>query len=200
MESSKICNKCNTPKPLSFFTPAKKNKDGLHHSCKSCSNKITRAFFKTKRGIITSIYSAQLRSKKRNVSPPTYSVEWLKEWVFNNPIFDTLYNEWVASKYEKDLKPSVDRINDYIGYTKENIQLMTWEENRTKYHNDVRNKINNKTKKNVAQYDKKGNLITIFCSIIDASKKTGCHWDNIGKCCNHPDKNKTSGGFVWKFL
>lgn len=37
----------------------------------------------------------------------------------------------------------------------------------------------------------------IYNSIDEASKKTGIHRSNIGRCCNK--KRKTAGGFIWMF-
>jgi hypothetical protein len=46
--------------------------------------------------------------------------------------FYELYNNWIDSGYKKSDKPSVDRIDDYKGYSFDNIQLMTWKENNKK--------------------------------------------------------------------
>ena len=43
-------------------------------------------------------------------------------------------------------KTFVDRLNDYKGYSFDNIQLMTWQENKDKGHRDCLNGINNKEK------------------------------------------------------
>jgi hypothetical protein len=48
----------------------------------------------------------------------------------------------------------------------------------------------------VAQYDLNGNLIQIFLSQIDASRKTGISCRNISNCCN--GWTKTAKGFVWE--
>lgn len=55
-----------------------------------------------------------------------------------------------------------------------------------------------KSGKIVYQYDKQMNLIAIFTSAVDAEKNTGIKAGNIRQCCN--GRNKTAGGFVWRYL
>ena len=55
-----------------------------------------------------------------------------------------------------------------------------------------------KSGKIVYQYDKQMNLIAIFTSAVEAEKNTGIKAGNIRQCCN--GRNKTAGGFVWRYL
>lgn len=50
----------------------------------------------------------------------------------------------------------------------------------------------------VEQYSMKGNLLSSFISIREASRKTGVNHTSIARCVN--GCQKTAGGFVWKFL
>ena len=54
------------------------------------------------------------------------------------------------------------------------------------------------TKKKVAQYDKNGNLLEIYESISEASRKTSIVITSISYACN--GKRKTGGGFIWHFV
>lgn len=49
----------------------------------------------------------------------------------------------------------------------------------------------------VDQYDKNGNFIKTFGSLIEAAEEVGCHRSGITICCK--GRIKTSGGFVWKY-
>ena len=94
---------------------------------------------RTKKGLLSAIYDGQKGSSKtRGHNPPSYTKEWLAEWLFNQPNFKLLYSEWEASNYLKDLKPSVDRINDDLGYLETNIQLMTSKQNEDKQNDKQR--------------------------------------------------------------
>ena len=100
-----------------------------------------KAYKKTIDGLISKIYGQQKQSsKKRGHQPPTYSKELLHRWITAHVIFQELYDNWIASNYEKDLVPSVDRLDDSKGYSFDNIQLMTWKENNAKYKNRNKNK------------------------------------------------------------
>ena len=57
---------------------------------------------------------------------------------------------------------------------------------------------NGVTKKKVAQYDKKNNLLNAYESISDASRNTGITITNISYACNN--KRKTRGSFIWHFV
>lgn len=49
----------------------------------------------------------------------------------------------------------------------------------------------------VLQFDKKGNFIKKWETIIDVERELGIDHSNIAKCCN--GKRKTAGGFIWKY-
>ena len=57
---------------------------------------------------------------------------------------------------------------------------------------------NEVTKKKVAQYDKKNNLLNVYESISEASRNTGITIASISYACN--DKRKMGGGFIWHFV
>ena len=80
----------------------------------------------------------------------------------NNNDFNIIYDRWVALNYDKDEKPSFDRIDSKKGYSFDNIQIMTWRENNIKGRNE------NKKCKKVAQYTLEGNFLKQFNSISKA--------------------------------
>lgn len=54
--------------------------------------------------------------------------------------------------------------------------------------------------KAVTQYTLTGKRVKSFDSSLDATKRTGIAFQNIGACCNDINYiNKTAGGFIWKF-
>lgn len=152
---------------------------------------------RSKNGIIKRIYLDQIQSsKRRNHQPPLYTNEELKKWMFDQPNFEDLYNNWVDSGYEKMLKPSVDRLDDYKGYNFDNIQLMTWEENEKKGYEDRKNGINNKQSKAVLQFTKDGEFVKEWYSMRKAERRGFCS-GKISSCCR--GKQKTHKGFIWKY-
>ena len=51
--------------------------------------------------------------------------------------------------------------------------------------------------KPVVQLDKKGNFISEFESLTEASRRTGIVTSSICCCCNHKPGYKSAGGFIW---
>lgn len=195
--TTKICTKCNCEKELIEFGKNKNNKDGLSFYCKKCKNLVMQNSQRSKDGLVTKIYSMQkFNSKKRGHKPPYYSKDGLKNWIFNHNNFETLYQNWVKSNYDKNLVPSVDRLDDYKGYSFDNIRLVAFKDNMEKAYFDMKNGINNKLNKSVFQYDLQGNLLKEYYSEIEASRQTNIHRYCIRQCVD--GKQKSAGGFIWK--
>ena len=142
---TKKCTKCNIMKDLKYFSKQSIQSDGLKHQCKECDNAFLRTYFRTKKGLITKIYSSQKRnSKARLHNPPSYTITQLTIWLTNQNNFCELYNNWVSSGYKKDLVPSIDRLDDYKPYSLDNIRLVKWEINNIKGKKDIMKGIYNK--------------------------------------------------------
>ena len=197
MKTTKKCTHCNQIKDIAEFYKQKQGKCGVHPWCKDCFKSKARNYYRTKEGIITSIYAHQLKSsKRRGHKPPAYSNKELREWVFLQPLFHKLYDEWVNSGYDKWATPSVDRIHDDIHYCIENIQIMTWKENKTKFHSDVKQGKIITLHKAVLQYTKDGKFLAEYFSIHEAGNQTGIWFTNISHACN--GNAKSAGGYIWK--
>ncbi len=159
-------------------------------------NKI--AYKHTKYGLIAVIYGCQrTHSKYRNDPMPDYSLLELRDWIFSQPTFNKLYENWMLSGYEKMTKPSCDRLDDYQPYTLNNLQLITWAENKRKGELDRKNGINNKQNKAVIQMSLDGEFIAEYYSGRQAQRKTGISQSNIGKCCR--GSYKSANGYYWIF-
>ncbi|RLB67027.1 MAG: hypothetical protein DRH03_11495 [Deltaproteobacteria bacterium] len=151
---------------------------------------------KSKIGLVTTIYGAQIsNSKLRNHEPPSYTKDDLKDWLFSQPKFHLLYDNWKRLSYQTDYKPSVDRLIDDIGYTMSNIQLMTFKENKDKAYNDIKSGTTISVHKQVRMFTEDG--FTDFPSAKEASRVTGIHSKNISSVCRGI-RNK-AGGYRWEF-
>lgn len=58
-------------------------------------------------------------------------------------------------------------------------------------------KATEKNKKKIFQYSKEGNLLGVFGSIIEASRKTKCNATHISLCAK--GKQKSCGGYRWEY-
>jgi len=195
-----IMKKCKTCKEIKFLSEFHKNKyykDGLNYFCKECSRERTKKYKKTKEGLVSSIYGSQRqKSKLRGHKPPNYTNLELRDWMFSQTNFKELYDNYINNDYDVSLKPSCDRIDDYKGYSFDNIRLVTWGENQKRYYNDVKNGINNKRSKAIMQYTLDGVFIKEYYSHRKASRETGISASCICYCCN--GTTQRAGGFKWK--
>ena len=147
---------------------------------------------KTKKGVLTNIYSKQKeRSKLKGYPAPSYSLAELHDLYLNDLKFNRLYNEWVKSNYNKSYKPSIDRINCKIPYTIKNIQILSWSDNRFKQSMERR-----KRGKSIIM-KKDGIFVERFNSVRDAVKKTGFNQSGISSCLSK--KYKFTFGFQFEY-
>lgn len=156
-------------------------------------------YYKTKKWLLTRIYHNQKRnSKQRWHNAPKYTKEELWKWFFSQDNFEILFNNWKESWYEVDLIPSIDRKDDYKWYSFDNIQLMTFWENRKKWDMDQRNWINNKSSTIIIWIHKINKKAYIYYSIREATRQTWIsHW-NIIKCCKW--ERMSAWGYKWKYF
>lgn len=98
--------------------------------------------------------------------------------------FLTLYKKWQASNFDYRLTPSIDRRNPNIGYTIDNIQVITHSDNCTK----------DQLMQEVLCYDKEGRL-TVYESQSEAARQLNIPQANIWKVIK--GERKTAGGYIF---
>ena len=145
-ESKKNCTKCGQSKLIHDFYPHKAALDGHMGKCKECTKldvrrnyaKVGALYDFSEKGVIRVIYKTQKRHQRlRGHGAMPYSKLELSAWLYDNG-FSAAFEAWVASGHKKDLKPSVDRLNDMKGYSFDNIRLVTWLDNRRAQYLDIR--------------------------------------------------------------
>ena len=194
----KKCASCGEVKPVDDFHKSKSRKDGRKPYCKKCRAERAKNSVRTLRGKALKIYAKQKeRSELRGHQPPTYTKEEFISWLLSNQKYLRLYDNWVKSGYKRSLSPSCDRLDNYKGYSFDNIRVVTWEENMVKGHSDVKNGLNNKQNKAVIQMDLNGNELKEYHSMRHAGRQTGVYYQNIWAACN--GRITKSGGFRWRY-
>lgn len=203
----KTCSKCKIEKPFSEFPKDKRRNDGLKSNCKACSYESTIKWNRSPMGVVCHLWHKHNeRSNKRRHEKPDYSREWLYDFVLNHPEFDRLYTAWVESDYDKMMAPSVDRIDDRVGYTKNNIRLVTFRENLEHCWVASRSKdLDNPGWENglmgshraVRQYDLDGRFIREYISIQEACRETGSSDSKVSAVCK--GKRMTHNLSQWRY-
>lgn len=196
----RTCTTCGIEKKINMFAENR-------HECRACRSKKNKERLQTEDGVIRRIYGSQkTHSRSRGHNPPSYSIYELTEWLYTKTDYKKLYTEYKKSGYKKQIKPSIDRLNDTKGYSLDNIQLLTWQENKNKGHRDsMTNKLSTGLKKKpVEQYDKEMRLLGTFISVSAASRATSIHSGDIIACCKYVKDNSkkrvlSAGGFVWRY-
>ena len=191
----KTCYKCKRTKELTAFNKKASRKDGHHPLCRECSKQEFKEYRKTEKGLTASIYSHQRSSSvTRNMPKPNYTKEELYQWLKDQPTYKTLYTAWVNSDYDNRLTPSPDRLDDFKPYTLDNLQLLTWGENRAKNTNKG---ITHRRNKPVKQLTLDGAVIASYFSIAEAERVTKCHNSKITSVCK--GYRNTTGGYKWMY-
>lgn len=103
-----------------------------------------------------------------------------------NTKFLTLYENWKKTQIYKDV-PSIDRIDNTLGYQIDNLQFITHSNNAGK----------DKDKLPVLMYDLNGNFIKEWESKWQVHLTLGIPNGNICKVCY--GKRKSAGGYIFKF-
>ena len=189
----KTCSKCKIEKSLEGFATDNNRKDGKRSDCKACSNEATSAYKKTKQGLVAQMYGRQRDSSRHRKHPmPDYTLDQLREWVFAQPNFEELYNNWVASGYKKDLVPSCDRLNDNLPYTLDNLRLVKFRVNYMQACEDMRNGLLFNGQTPIKCSNGK-----VYHSQCEAARQLGLYQTNITKVLK--GRLNHTGGFTFKY-
>lgn len=184
------CRKCNKE-------DVKLNLKGL---CRTCARKFPKPFLRE-------TYFSQINnSRVRGLPLPNYSFEEFRSWILAQPNFKSLYKAWVNSKFDKYLKPSVDRIKEWETYTLDNIQVITWAENKAKGELDCKEGRRYSGVKPICSFDLViEELQQQYISAHEAQRQLDIKHNTISSAINKTRQSNGTklykgGSFKWMYL
>ncbi len=84
-------------------------------------------------GVIQKLFTTlKSNGSGKNLPPLTFTRLELINWVFGQEKYLPMYLSWEASDFDKWLRPSLDRLDTSLGYSFNNLELVTWRENHTR--------------------------------------------------------------------
>lgn len=147
---------------------------------------------KTPKGVLTNMYQHQKeRNIKKGFGKIGYSLDWLHKKYLKDELFLRLFDEWVKSNYSKAKKPTIDRINHKKGYQKDNIQLLSWSDNRFKQIMERR------SRKGAVLQKLNGKIVKVWSSQREAWRKLHLQQSMLSQALT--GKSKTAYGFTWEY-
>ena len=158
-------------------------------------------YWRTIKGQIHYLYNSQRgSSRKRNMVMPSYSKKELALWLFAQPLYFVLFDNWRLSNYNRMEAPSVGiDLDDSKPYTFSNIQLISFRENNSKSHKDRKSgKLLTSQNRAVIQLTRENEPVAEYPSIAIAGREVGAKsFSKITEVCK--GLRKTAYGFKWKY-
>ena len=194
----KACKECKEEKDLSLFYPTQGEcKECTKKRVKENSKRVGTGYDFSEKGVIRVIYKTQKRHNiLRGHGEMTYTKAELKAWLYENG-FKAVYDEWASYGHKKENKPSIDRIDDFKGYSFDNIRLVTWAHNHEHQVSDIL--LGAGTSgircKKLGKYKPCGDLISVYVSYSSAVRDVGYslfRQVKKGISCRN--------GFNWKYI
>lgn len=194
---NKKCSKCKGIFPLDRFYNCKiGGKYKVRSLCKDCFNQKANNYRRSKDGRITQIYGSQRANSRLRGHPyPNYSKDQLAEWIYLNPLFDSLYDNWVNSGFNRLLSPSCDRKSSLKPYTLDNLTLGTFAENHKNENYEIKNGIIGRAIPIIGMNIKTNESVS-FISASEAQRQLNIAKTHISACC--VGARKSAGGYKWK--
>lgn len=195
-----ICTKCKIDRPIEKYSKRKDRPLGRRSDCKLCEKELRTNHYRSEDGVVTTMWNTQRRNcRDRGHEYPTYTKEEFREWVTSQNSWERLYNEWILSDYDKQMKPSIDRLDDYKSYSFSNIRLVTYTDNREAYYTNSMDGTTTKALEAVIKVDKvTGENLEEYFSIAEANRQHGKRQSNSDIVAVLNGRQKTCWGFVWK--
>lgn len=137
IKPEKECFVCHKIKPLKEFYKQKGMVDGRLNKCKNCCSDYMRQYHRNDPyQYMRTTYNCMSwrcrnlnRYKGLDILSRNEWVIWCSENMYK---FMKLYRQWQEKGYKQSYSPSIDRINNNLGYLPDNMQWLTLGQNASK--------------------------------------------------------------------
>ena len=198
LENVKVCNVCSVSKSTNDFHKGP-GAFGVNASCKPCVCARNKARSRSYKGLMMCMNSnSHQNSRDRGHVPPSFTKSELFTFIEDNG-YKRLFDAWVASDYEKLLKPSIDRLDSTKPYSIGNIRLVTWDENNIAAYTERKSckRITRQNRK-IRQLTEDFEPVMEYGSISKAARDNGFCRTNINGCLQ--GLRELAHGFRWEYI
>lgn len=147
----------------------------------------TAQYRKTPKGVLTNMYN---HMKTRHATK--FTLLEFHQLFLADRRFLRLFKEWEKSGYQKQFKPSLDRIDYKNGYEVGNIQMLSWAENHYKQRMELKRV---RARKVYQIFGAK--VVRVFNSQREAVLATGLNQGLMSMVLNGVRKH--TGGYKWSY-
>lgn len=123
-QERKLCSGCNIEKDRDEY-PTRKNPKYVLWRCKKCVQKYRKDWWQAQSWQNRMFHTVRDRAKAKGLEFSITKEDLVIPEVC--PVFGTKFD-----KSNRDTAPSLDRIDSTKGYTRDNIQVISWKANRLK--------------------------------------------------------------------
>lgn len=135
--TTKACNRCHTKQPVTEFYSNTNCVDGRLNQCRSCHKVASQARspryfqrrYKTPAGRAQRLFNGARQRARQKSLDFDLTLEWVRQ------VIDEGVCSVTGIPFDFDTKsfaPSLDRIDNDLGYTKENVRAVVWIFNRAR--------------------------------------------------------------------
>jgi hypothetical protein len=168
---------------------------GLDYDSKDYYNKYSKRYRKTPEGYLKKLYHAMRdRNRKKGFGDLPFTLKDFVNKYSKHYDFIGLFENYKSNDFNKLYAPSIDRINPNLGYFYENMQFISWKDNKEKGRSEI------KLTKCVPidMYDfKTGEFLMSFGSVRDAAFYTKLQQGNITR--NLKGQRNKVGSYNFKY-
>ncbi len=164
---------------------------------KAFNGQYTKEYYRSKEGVVRMAYgNMRSHSTRKGFKAPDFLFNDLLAFALKRAIFHELYALW-SIDYDIELKPSFDNLAPGTPYSLDNLEIVTFNENKRRGGNKEYKPKQFMASKVVYQFTLEGTFIKGHLGLLTAADAVGASKSAIANCVT--GKSKSSFGFIWTY-